>query len=72
MTSWNGATEEDYSKYAPVGNLSYEALRTKNGLQGTGPFVAQTATPAAATDAATTQALVNDLRTKLIALGIVS
>lgn len=29
----------------------------------------QTGTPAAATDAATTQALVNDLRTKLIALG---
>ena len=32
----------------------------------------QTGTPAAATDAATTMALVNDLRTKLIAHGLVS
>lgn len=32
----------------------------------------QTGTPAAATDAATTQALVNDIRTKLIAHGLIS
>jgi hypothetical protein len=72
MTSWNGATEEDYSKYAPVSNMTYPALRTRHGFQGNEPFVAQTGTPAAATDAATTQALVNDLRAKLLALGIIS
>lgn len=40
---------------------------------GKAPAVVQpSATPVAATDAATTQALVNDLRSKLIALGLIS
>jgi hypothetical protein len=72
MVSWNGATEQDYAPFAPVGNISFPDLRTKHGFQGSGPFVPQTGTPVAATDAATTQALVNDLRAKLIALGIIS
>jgi hypothetical protein len=37
MTSWNGATEEDYSKYAPIGNLSFSDLRTRV-YNTTGPF----------------------------------
>lgn len=39
---------------------------------GATPVLKQTGTAAAATDAATTQTLVNDLRTKLLALGLVS
>jgi parallel beta-helix repeat protein len=41
------------------------------GFYGTAAIAKPTATPAAATDAATTQALVNDLRAKLVALGLV-
>ena len=39
---------------------------------GVKPIVQPTATPVAATDPATTQALVNDLRTKLLALGLIA
>lgn len=44
----------------------------KLAFWGATPIVRPTGTPAAATDAATTQALVNDIRTKLIALGLIS
>ncbi|CAG2144403.1 hypothetical protein LMG31506_02998 [Cupriavidus yeoncheonensis] len=42
------------------------------GFYGATPIVRPTGTPAAATDAATTQSLVNSLRASLIALGLVS
>lgn len=42
------------------------------GFFGTAPVARPTGTPAAATDAATTQALVNDLRSKLLALGLIA
>ena len=42
------------------------------GFYGATPVVKPTATPAAATDAATTQALANDIRTKLISLGLIA
>ena len=42
------------------------------GFYGTTPIAKPTGTPAAAVDAATTMALVNDLRAKLIALGLIS
>lgn len=64
--------EMDYSTQRPLGMISMPALRDALKLQGTAPAVVQTGTPAAAIDAATTQALVNDLRAKLIALGIIS
>jgi len=48
--------------------LYYDAGTGTNALPKPGA-VKQTGTPAAATDAATTMALVNDLRTKLLALG---
>jgi len=41
------------------------------GFYGTTPIAKQTGTPAAATDLATALALVNDLRAKLLAVGIV-
>lgn len=44
----------------------------KLGFYGATPVVRPTGTPAAATDPATTMALVNDLRAKLIALGLIS
>jgi hypothetical protein len=43
----------------------------KVGFFGTAPVVKPTGTPAAATDAATTQALANSLRASLIALGLI-
>ena len=47
------------------------AAAHKVGFYGATPVVRPTATPAAATDPATTMALVNDLRAKLIALGLI-
>jgi hypothetical protein len=43
----------------------------KMGFYGAVPIVRPVSTPAAATDPATTMALVNDLRAKLIALGLI-
>lgn len=47
------------------------AATEKMAFWGATPIVRPAGTPAAATDAATTQALANDLRTKLIALGLI-
>jgi hypothetical protein len=44
----------------------------KLGFLGATPILRQSGTPAAATDAATTQTLVNDLRAKLIAIGLIA
>jgi len=44
----------------------------KMGFYGAVPIVRPTATPVAAVDPATTMALVNDVRAKLIALGLIS
>ena len=43
----------------------------KIGFYGSTPIIRPTGTPAAATDAATTQALVNSIRSSLIALGLI-
>lgn len=48
------------------------AASHKLGFWGKTPVVQPSGTPAAATDPATTMALVNDLRTKLIAVGLVA
>ena len=53
---------------------STQGFRHENkplGFYGTAPIAKQTGTPAAATDLTTTQALVNDLRAKLVALGLI-
>lgn len=50
-------------KWGTAGELAFH---------GATPIAKQTGTPAAATDAATTMALANDLRAKLIALGLIS
>ena len=47
------------------------AATQKLGFFNHAPVVQPASTPAAATDPATTMALVNDLRTKLLALGLV-
>ena len=44
----------------------------KMGFWGSTPIVRPTGTPAAATDLASTQALANDLRNKLISMGLIS
>jgi hypothetical protein len=84
MVEYNGATVRDYSLDSPLTSkaamdaaygtpkLNTADLRTTLKFQGSAPAVTQTGTPIAAIDAATTQALVNDLRAKLIALGIIS
>lgn len=61
------------------GCLDRDAIAQLIGLKATDPIGFYGATPvtqatiaAAGTDAATTQALANDLRTKLIALGLVA
>ena len=51
-----------------IGDISTDKI----GFYGVTPVVQPTGTPAAATDATTTQALVNDIRSKLIALGLIS
>ncbi|MDB5175393.1 MAG: Poly(Beta-D-mannuronate) epimerase 7 [Candidatus Saccharibacteria bacterium] len=48
------------------------ATTQKIGFHGATPTIQQTGTPAAATDLATALTLVNDLRTKLIAKGLIS
>jgi hypothetical protein len=55
-----------------LGNRIGTAATQKLGFYGATPVVRATGTPAAATDPATTMALVNDLRAKLIALGLIS
>jgi hypothetical protein len=54
-----------------TGNRIGTAATQKLAFFGATPVVRPTATPAAATDPATTMALVNDLRAKLIALGLI-
>jgi hypothetical protein len=51
-----------------IGNTATQKL----GFYGATPVVRPTGTPAAATDPATTMALVNSLRASLIALGLIS
>jgi len=70
MPEYNGATVRDYSVDRMPQTLP--ELRSSLKLQGTAPANTQTGTPVAAIDPATTMALVNDLRAKLIALGIIS
>ena len=62
----------------PQGALSNDAIAKLIGLKSTDTIsfygvtaVAQASIAAAGTDAGTTQTLANDLRTKLIALGLV-
>jgi hypothetical protein len=63
----------------PEGSLSRDAIAGLVGLKATDKIgfygaavVAQATIAAAGTDAATTQTLANDLRTKLAALGLVA
>lgn len=46
-------------------------ITSKVGFYGKAPIVRPTGTPANATDLATAQTLVNDLKAKLIALGLI-
>ncbi|KKL60503.1 hypothetical protein LCGC14_2204660 [marine sediment metagenome] len=62
----------------PEGALTKDAIAGLVGLKAADPIgfygvtpVVQASIAAAGTDAATTQTLANDLRTKLIALGLV-
>lgn len=55
-----------------TGNRIGSATTQKMGFYGATPIVQPASTPAAASDPATTQALVNDIRTKLLALGLVA
>jgi len=59
-----------------VGNATGTKIGTggsqKMAFYGATPIIRPTGTPAAATDAATTQALVNSLRSSLISLGLIS
>lgn len=57
---------------ATTGFKICDTASQKLGFYGAAPVIRPTATPAAATDAATTQTLVNDLRAKLIALGLIA
>ena len=71
-THGSGAT--GYSRFRPTtsgGGIMLGDSVNKIGFHGTIPIGKQTV-QGAATDAATTQALVNDLRAKLIALGLIS
>ncbi len=61
---------EHLTKGNDDGTVMGQATTEKIGFYGVTPVV-QASIAAAATDAATTQALANDLRTKLIALGLV-
>jgi hypothetical protein len=57
---------------ADTGNVSSIQQRAKKvGYFGATPVVRPSGTPSAATDATTTQALVNDLRAKLMSLGLI-
>ena len=63
----------------PEGALTKDAIAGLVGLKASDPIafygitpVVQATIAAAGTDAATTQTLANDLRTKLIALGLVA
>lgn len=51
--------------------VGYSSTNPTLGFYGTTPITRPTGTPAAATDATTTQALVNDIRAKLLALGLI-
>jgi hypothetical protein len=54
------------------GNVLLGGSGGKIGFLGTAPIAKQTGTPVAATDLATALTLVNDLRAKLLALGIIA
>lgn len=62
----------DLALGATTGTKIGTGTTNKLAFYGKTPVIQPSGTPAAATDAATTQALVNDLRTKLIALGLVA
>jgi hypothetical protein len=62
--------KRELSRDTPDGTSLGQSATDKVGLYGVTPVV-QAAIAAAGTDAATTQTLANDLRTKLIALGAV-
>jgi hypothetical protein len=61
---------KELSDANPDGTSMGQSATDKIGFYGITPVV-QATIAAAGTDAATTQALANDLRTKLIALGLV-
>lgn len=61
---------EHLTKASSDGTVMGQAATEKIGFYGVAPVV-QASIAAAGTDAATTQTLANDLRTKLIALGLV-
>lgn len=62
----------DLAPVAAAGIRFGTANTQKLAFFGATPVVQPAATPAAATDEATTQALVNDIRTKLMALGLIA
>jgi hypothetical protein len=62
---------EHLSKGNDDGTVLGQGASEKIGFYGVTPVV-QASIAAAGTDAATTQALANDLRTKLVALGLVA
>jgi len=55
-----------------TGSVMVAGSGGKIGFHGTAPIAKQTGTPAAATDLATALTLINDLRAKLLALGIIA
>lgn len=65
----NGASDVNFIRF---GLGAAQINSTKLGVFGATPVVQPTGTPAAGTDAATTQTLANFLRTSLLALGVVS
>ena len=64
----SAAIRNDGTLEAQVGDIASGRV----GFFGTTPIVRPAGTPAAATDAATTQTLVNDLRSKLLSLGLIA
>lgn len=66
----NGVTQVEVG--GTTGNRIGLTATHKVGFYGATPVARPASTPAAATDPATTMALVNDLRTKLITLGLIA
>lgn len=69
---WQNATSADVRNDGTIESQVGDINTAKVGFFGTAPITRPSGTPAAATDAATTQTLVNDLRTKLLALGLIA
>jgi hypothetical protein len=77
VISWNPTIANLMDGYAfntgaTTGFKLASTAAQKLGFYGAAPVVRPTGTPAAATDPATTMALVNSLRASLIALGLIS